>query len=93
MDSDLLAKLSAAFAAVGAALYGALRLIKRDRREDKVAAMTDDAVSQVIATLRDEIDRLSKRLAAVEEQNRLCEQRNDELHAELLELKKQLHLA
>lgn len=93
MDSDLLAKLSAAIAAIAAGFYGFVRLVKKDRREERVATMTDDAMAQVIQTLRDEIDRLSKRLAAVEEQNRLCELRNDALHAELLELKKQLHLA
>lgn len=93
MSDNPIAAWVSGIAAGGLALYAAFRTFKSDRRDDKVVAMTDDAVSQVIATLRDEIDRLSKRLAAVEEQNRLCEQRNDELHAELLELKKQLHLA
>lgn len=53
---------------------------------------TDGAMMQVIATLREEVDRLTKRLEAVEEQNRQCEAKNDALHRELLELKAALHV-
>lgn len=92
MDGELMTKIGGALAALAAGWYGFVRMIKRDRREDKVVTMTDDAMSQVIATLRDEVSRLSVRLAAVEEQNRKCEERNDELHREILELKAKLHV-
>ncbi len=92
MDGDLGAKAAAGIAATGAALYGFLRMVKKDRREDSMAAATDGAMMQVIATLREEVERLTRRLELVEEQNRKCEERNDELHRELLELKASLHV-
>lgn len=92
MDGDAFAKMAAGLGAIGAAWYGLVRMVKRDRREDKVASLHDEAIEQVIATLRAEVARLSERLAAVEEQNRRCEERNDQLHAELLELKTKLHV-
>lgn len=92
MDGDLVAKLAAGVGAIGAAWYGFLRMLKKDRREDKVTSLHDEAIEQVIATLRAEVARLSERLAAVEEQNRRCEERNDQLHQEILELKAKLHV-
>jgi hypothetical protein len=92
MDGELMTKIGGALAALGAGWYGLLRIIKRDRRDEKVASLHDDAIEQVIKTLRDEVERLSVRLAAVEEQNRKCEERNDELHREILELKVRLHV-
>lgn len=92
MEGDLLAKMAAGVGAIGAAWYGFVRMLKKDRREDKVAALHDEAIEHVIQTLREEVARLSERLAAVEEQNRRCEERNDQLHQELLELKAKLHV-
>lgn len=92
MDSDAFAKLAAGLGAIGAAWYGVVRMIKRDRREDKVASLHDEAIEHVIETLRGEVARLAQRLAAVEEQNRRCEERNDQLHQELMELKAKLHV-
>lgn len=92
MEGDLLAKMAAGVGAIGAAWYGFVRILKKDRREDKVAALHDEAIEHVIQTLREEVARLSERLAAVEEQNRRCEERNDQLHQELLELKVKLHV-
>lgn len=92
MDGDFIAKSSAGVAALGASIYGVIRLLKFDRREDSKAELTDGAVAQVIQTLRDEVGRLSERLAKVEEENRKCEERNLQLHLEILELKKQLNL-
>jgi len=89
---DMITKIAAGIAAFGAAAYGVLRLVKKDRREDTVAALHDEAIQQVIKTLRDEVARLSERLEKVEEQNRRCEERNDQLHQELLELKAKLHV-
>jgi hypothetical protein len=77
----MIAKIAAGVAAFGAAVYGALRMVKKDRREDTVTALHDEAIQQAIKTLRDEVERLSVRLAAVEEQNR-----------EILELKVRLHV-
>jgi predicted nuclease with TOPRIM domain len=88
----MITKIAAGIAAFGAAAYGVLRLVKKDRREDTVAALHDEAIQQVIKTLRDEVARLSERLEKVEEQNRRCEERNDQLHQELLELKAKLHV-
>lgn len=90
---DAVTKLGAGIAALGASLYGLTRLLKSDRRDDRKAEVTDDAMTQVIQTLRDEVGRLAERLARVEEENRRCEERNAELHAQLLQLKQQLHLA
>ncbi len=92
MDGDLMTKIGGGIAAIGAAWYGVVRMLKKDRREDSMAAAADGAIQQVIATLREEVERLTKRLEAVEEQNRKCEARNDELHRELLELKASLHV-
>jgi chaperonin cofactor prefoldin len=52
----------------------------------------DEAIEHVIKTLREEVARLSDRLAAVEEQNRKCEEMNDHLREEIIAMKKQLHL-
>jgi len=92
MDGELMTKIGGALAALVAGWYGFLRMIKRDRRDEKVASLHDEAIEHVIKTLRDEVERLSVRLAAVEEQNRKCEERNDELHREILELKVRLHV-
>lgn len=89
---DLLNKLAIGIFALGAGAYGMYRKVMADKRDDKVVSATDAAWHQVIATLREEVDRLSMRLVAVEEQNRKCEARNDELHLELVELKKRLHI-
>lgn len=93
MDGDLITKIGGGIAAIGAAIYGALRMVKKDRREDTVAALHDEAIQQVIKTLREEVERMAVRLAAVEEQNRLCEERNEQLHQEILQLKRSLHVA
>jgi chaperonin cofactor prefoldin len=63
-----------------------------DSRSNKAADVTDAAWQQVIATLREEVSRLSDRLATVEEQNRKCEEANDALREEIISMKKQLHL-
>jgi len=92
-DGDFFTKLGAGIAAIAAGAYGVIRLFKADRREDKNTAMTDGAMTQVIQTLRDEVSRLSERLAAVEAANRECEERNAELQRQIIELRQQLHLA
>jgi len=92
MDADLGTKIAGALAALAGGWYAFVRMTKRDRREDTVAALHDEAIQQVIKTLRDEVERMAVRLAAVEEQNRKCEERNDELHREILELKIRLHV-
>ena len=91
--SDLFTKLGAGIAAVAAGAYGVFRLFKADRREDKNAALTDSAMTQVIQTLREEVARLSERLEKVEEANAECEARNAALYLEIVDLKKQLQLA
>lgn len=90
IDGDFFGKLAGAFGAAAAALYGAIRMFKKDRREDAHATMTDLAVQQVIQTLREEVARLSERLEACEAENRKCEARNAELQAQIIELRKQL---
>lgn len=92
-DGDFFTKFGAGIAAIGAGAYGVFRLFKSDRREDSKADLTDGAMAQVIQTLRDEVQRLSVRLEKVEEENRRCEARNTELQQQIIELKRQLHIA
>jgi hypothetical protein len=92
MEGELFAKMAAGVSVVAGGWYAFVRMIKRDRREDKVVSMHDEAIDQVIKTLREEVERLSVRLAAVEEQNRKCEERNEQLHQEILQLKVKLHV-
>ncbi len=92
-DGDILTKFGAGIAAIGAGAYGVFRLFKSDRREDSKAELTDAAMAQVIQTLREEVARLSERLEKVEAENRRCEERNYELQAQLIDLKKELQLA
>lgn len=77
---------------IGAGAWAMYQKIKSDNRSNKAADATDAAWQQVITTLRDEVSRLSERLATVEEQNRKCEEANHALHNEILAMKKQLHL-
>jgi chaperonin cofactor prefoldin len=68
------------------------RKVLADNREGRINSTTDAATQQVIQMLREEVSRLSDRLAAVEEQNRRCEEMNDSLREEIISMKKQLHL-
>lgn len=90
---DLLTKIAVGIGGIGAGAYGMYQKIKADNRNNKSAEVADAAWHQVIATLREEVDRMAARLAAVEEQNRKCEERNNELHQEILQLKAKLHVA
>ena len=99
MDKETIGGALAGLGMIGTAIYTFTRMFKKDRLDDKAAERTDQAADaanaammQVIATLRDEVDRLTKRLERVEEENRKCEERNEALHLEIVELKKQLHL-
>ena len=92
METGFWTTFGAAIAGIGAGAYGMYRKVLADLRHDKVATLHDDAIDQVIKTLREEVERLSVRLAAVEEQKRKCEERNDQLHQEILELKQKLHV-
>ena len=89
---DWLTNLGVGIAAAGAGAYGMYQKIMADSRNNKAADATDAAWQQVIATLREEVSRLSDRLAAVEEQNRRCEERNEQLHKEMIAMKKQLQM-
>jgi hypothetical protein len=89
---DLITKIGGGLVALAGGWYAFVRMIKRDRRDEKVASLHDEAIEHVIKTLREEIARLSDRLAAVEEQNRKCEEMNDSLREEIIAMKKQLHL-
>jgi len=89
---ELLTKIAVGIGGIGAGAYGMYQKIKADNRNNNTAEVTDAAWHQVIATLREEVARLSDRLAAVEEQNRKCEERNDQLHQEILDLKAKLHV-
>ena len=90
--NDWLTNLGVGIAAAGAGAYGMYQKVMADSRSNKAADATDAAWQQVITTLREEVSRLSDRLAAVEEQNRKCEEANDALREELIAMKKQLHL-
>lgn len=89
---DWLTNLGIGVGAAGAGAYGMYQKIMADSRSNKAADATDAAWQQVITTLREEVSRLSDRLAAVEQQNRKCEEANHALHEELIAMKKQLQL-
>lgn len=89
---DWLTNIGVGIAAAGAGAYGMYQKIMADSRSNKAADATDAAWQHVIATLREEVTRLSERLATVEEQNRKCEEANHALHEEIIAMKKQLHL-
>lgn len=91
MDQDLITKAAIGIASIGAGIYGVIRMLKSDRREDSKADLTDSATQQVIQMLREEVARLSERLEKVEAQNKQCEEMNATMHLELLELKTKLH--
>ena len=77
---------------IGAGAWAMYQKIKSDNRNNHAADVTGAAWEQVVTTLRDELSRLSERLAAVEDQNRKCEEANHALHNEIISMKKQLHL-
>ena len=89
---DLITKIAVGIAGLGAGAWGMYQKVKADNRSNHAADVTGAAWQQVIATLREEVSRLSDRLATVEEQNRRCEEANHALHAEIIAMKKQLHL-
>ena len=89
---DWLTNLGVGIAAAGAGAYGMYQKIMADNRNNTNAGVTDAAWQHVIETLREEVTRLSDRLATVEEQNRKCEEANHALHEEIINMKKQLHL-
>ena len=81
--TDWLTNLGVGAGAAIAGAYAMWRKVMSDRRDDKVTTLHDDAIQQVIITLRIEVERLSIRLAAVEDQNRKCEERNEEFGVEI----------
>jgi hypothetical protein len=92
MENSVWTTFGAAVAGIGAGAYGMYRKVLADMRHDKVATLHDDAIDHLITNLREEVQRLSQRLAAVEEQNRKCEEDNHALREEIISMKKQLHL-
>lgn len=92
MEGGIWTAIGAAIAGIGAGAYGMYRKVLTDMRHDTIATLHDDAIEHLITNLREEVQRLSVRLAAVEEQNRKCEERNDQLHQEIIDLKNKLHV-
>lgn len=92
MMEDLITKIAVGIAGLGAGAWGMYQKVKADNRSNHAADVTGAAWEQVVVTLREEVERLSQRLAAVEEQNRRCEEANDALREEIISMKKQLHL-
>jgi len=90
--NDWLTNLGVGAGAAVAGAYAMYRKVLADNREGRIKSTTDAATQQVIQMLREEVERLSQRLAAVEEQNRKCEEANDALREEIISMKKQLHL-
>ena len=89
---DLITKIAVGIAGLGAGAWGMYQKVKADNRSNHAADVTGAAWEQVVTTLREEVTRLSERWAAVEEQNRRCEEVNDALREEIISMKKQLHL-
>jgi septal ring factor EnvC (AmiA/AmiB activator) len=92
MMQDWLTNLGVGAGAAVAGAYAMYRKVLADNREGRINSTTEAATQQVIQMLREEVSRLSDRLAAVEEQNRKCEEMNDSLREEIISMKKQLHL-
>jgi hypothetical protein len=89
---NLLSQVVVGIGGIGAGAWAMYQKIKADNRSNHAADVTGAAWEQVITTLREEVSRLSERLATVEEQNRKCEEANHALHNEIISMKKQLHL-
>jgi hypothetical protein len=89
---NLLSQFVIGIGGIGAGAWAMYQKIKADNRSNHAADVTGAAWEQVITTLREEVSRLSERLATVEEQNRKCEEANHALHNEIISMKKQLHL-
>jgi hypothetical protein len=89
---DLITKIAIGISGFGAGAYGMYQKVKADSRNNRAADTTEAAWQQIVAALREEVERMSVRLAAVEEQNRKCEEANDQLREEIISMKKQLHL-
>lgn len=89
---NLLSQVVVGIGGLGAGAWAMYQKIKADNRSNHAADVTGAAWEQVITTLREEVSRLSERLATVEEQNRKCEEANHALHNEIISMKKQLHL-
>lgn len=85
-EIDSLGKGLGGLGAIGAAIYGMWRMLKKDRREDKSADTKDDAMQQVIQTLREEIARLSVRLEKVEAENADCQKKYASSSAKIIKL-------
>jgi hypothetical protein len=89
---DLITKIAIGISGFGAGAYGMYQKVKADSRNNRAADTTEAAWQQIVAALREEVERMSVRLAAVEEQNRKCEERNDDLANQIRELKATLHV-
>ena len=89
---NLISQVVIGISGIGAGAWAMYQKVKADNRNNRAADVTDAAWQQVIATLRDEVSRLSERLAHVEEQNRKCEEANHALRNDIISMKKQLQL-
>jgi hypothetical protein len=89
---DLITKIAIGISGFGAGAYGMYQKVKADSRNNRAADTTEAAWQQIVTALREEVERMSVRLAAVEEQNRKCEERNDDLAKQIRELKATLHV-
>ena len=63
MEGEVFAKIAAGISVIAGGWYAFVRKIKHDRRDDKVIALHDDAIEQVIKTLREEIEHVEAYLA------------------------------
>ena len=89
---NLLSQFVIGIGGIGAGAWAMYQKIKADNRSNHASDVTGAAWEQIITALREEVSRLSERLATVEEQNRKCEEANHSLHNEIISMKKQLHL-
>ena len=85
-EVDSLGKGLAGLGVVGTAFYGMVRMLKKDRREDKSADTQDNAMQQVIQTLREELARMSVRLEKVEAENVECQKKYASSSAKIIKL-------
>jgi hypothetical protein len=84
MDWDSAGKGAGGLTAIMASVYGVFRMLRRDQRQDRQEKQVDGALLQVIATLREEVGRLTDRVTDMEKSIVKCHEERAEERAEFI---------